>query len=328
MISNFLPTKETPLVAVSLKDITPIPLPIGDIPTVLCVGNFDGVHVGHIALIRKAQALSQNIAHARADGRVLCGAWFFSTPTRPNASVLTPIGDKLSIMRELGLDIAFIAHFPSFMKMSPEEFASVTLSEACNCKGVVCGYNFRYGRDGRGDALSLRTDFPYVTEIVDCVTVAGEPVSSSTIRRLLAEGNAELAAQMLSRPYALISPVVKGKMLGRRLGFPTANQSIPEELATPAHGVYVTRVTVDGRQYAGVSNIGVRPTVENTNAVNCETYILDFDGDLYGKTVKTELLSMLRPETKFSSVEELRDAVSENAAQAREYFRTHQVKYG
>lgn len=328
MIRNFLPTADTPLVAVNLQELTPIPLPTGDVHTVLCVGNFDGVHVGHIALIRKAQALSQKIAHNAADGKTLCGAWFFSTPTRPNASVLTPIGDKLSVMRELGLDIAFIAHFPSFMKMSPEEFTSVTLSETCNCKGVVCGYNFRYGRDGRGDALSLRADFPYATEIVDCVTVEGIPVSSSTVRRLLAEGDVGLAAQMLSRPYALVAPVVRGKMLGRQLGFPTANQSIPEELATPARGVYVTRVTVDGRQYAGVSNIGVRPTVENTTAVNCETYILDFEGDIYGKTVKTEFLSMLRPETKFNSVEELRAAVSENISQAREYFGTHQIKYG
>lgn len=326
MMDRFIPSPESPLVAISLKTLTRVPLPLAkNVSTVLCIGNFDGVHIGHIELIKRAKKLSERIALAKENNSILCGAWFFSAPTRPDATVLTPLEEKLSIMQTFGLDIAFIAHFPSFMKMSPGEFASLTLLENCQCKGAVCGYNFRYGCGGRGDAQSLRNDFPYEVDVVECVTADGVPVSSSTVRSLLAEGNAEQAAKMLSRPYCLTAPVIKGKMLGRKLGFPTANQQFSDGLAIPAFGVYITRITVEGKRYAGVSNVGVRPTVENTNAVNCETYILDFDGDIYGKTVKTEFLTMLRPETKFPSVEALRTAVLENIAQAREYFKNNQI---
>ena len=151
-------------------------------------------------------------------------------------------------------------------------------------------------------------------------TVDGTVVSSTTIREALANGEPEKAAAMLSHPYSIETAVTHGKQLGRTLGFPTANQIFPAMRQIPKYGVYVVRLTSEGKTYKGVANVGLRPTVENSKTVNAETYLLDYKGDLYGKTVKTEFLRFLRPEMKFADTGELQKAVRRNIGEAEKYF--------
>ena len=148
----------------------------------------------------------------------------------------------------------------------------------------------------------------------------GQTVSSSEIREALAVGNPERALAMMGRPYTLCAEVIHGKMLGRTLGFPTANQSFPKGRTVPKFGVYAVRISVDGKKYDGVANVGIRPTVEHTVAANCEVYILDFAGDLYGKTVTTEFFEFLRPERHFADVRALVTAVQNDIRSAKQYF--------
>ena len=320
-----LPDSTTPIIVLDLRNGSELSLPLdAGVSTVLCIGNLDGVHLGHRRLIEQTVSIARS-KDATAE-KVKSGAWFFSTPTREGVSTITTVEEKLEIMRSLGLDIAFIAHFPSLRELSPYEFATDVLAGQCACCSVVCGYNFRYGKDGVGDASSLKENFPGEVTVVDCVMVDGIPVSSSAIREYISQGSVERAAKMLTRPYGVSAPVIQGKMLGRHLGFPTANQLLPETAPVPALGVYVSLVCVDGRRYIGVTNIGHRPTVEQTQNVNCETYILDFSSYIYDKVIRVELLAWLRPEIRFSSISELVRTIGENAEQAREYFRENGVR--
>ena len=167
--------------------------------------------------------------------------------------------------------------------------------------------------------MDLKRLLPAPVKIVDEVTKNGKTVSSSRIRTLLAQGDVQTAACLLQHPYSFTAPVLHGKQLGRRIGSPTINQVFPHGLQVPLCGVYVTECTVDGKRYRGVSNVGVRPTVDLDAAVNCETYLLDFEGDLYGKEVTVAFLDFLRPEQKFTSLDELRAQIEKDVRQARLY---------
>ena len=147
-----------------------------------------------------------------------------------------------------------------------------------------------------------------------------QTVSSSEIREALAVGNPERACLMMGRPYSLTAEVVHGKQLGRTLGFPTANQRFPKGRTVPKFGVYAVRIHIDGKIYFGVANVGVRPTVENTVSANCETFVFDYNGDLYGKTVTTEFCGFLRPEQHFPDIQVLKSAVALDMQSAALYF--------
>lgn len=295
-------------------------------PTVLCLGNFDGVHIGHRALIDRASQVSKTLRSAFPT--IVSGAWFFSHTTKTYLNgtpcpELTTLQEKLDLLKALGIDFAFVADFPSFKDLSAESFVSEILIEMCNCRFSVCGYDFRFGRKACGNAETLKTFFKGSCETVGCVKYGSIPAASSTIREYLYNGDVEAAAKMLGRPYSITSAVIHGKQLGRTLGFPTANLIFPENKLIPKHGVYATLVKIKdfGKTYIGVSNVGKNPTVNDKNNVTCETYILDFSGDLYGKEVCVEFHKMLREERKFASLDELTSAISKNADQARELLK-------
>ncbi len=286
--------------------------------TVSCaLGNFDGVHLGHRELLRIAKEKKNTTKSA---------VWTFSEPSSRTTSGITLLTDpeeRLAVFRELGIDIVFLADFESVRGLDKERFVKDILYDACHVRHAVCGFNFHYGMRASGNAETLKDTFSSLgaeVTVVPAFTLAGKTVSSSEIRASLSTGDVENAARMLSRPYSVTSEVLHGKKLGRTLGFPTANQMFPTLRAVPRFGVYAVCMTVDGVRYHGVANVGLRPTVENTTAVNCETFLLDFDGELYGKTVKTEFLHFLRPEQRFSSVEELKKAVDKNILEAKAYF--------
>lgn len=286
---------------------------------VICLGNFDGVHLGHRTLLREAQKMRD--AHFKDAS---CGVFCFRTlPTvafpKQSAARLSGIEEKLHAFAEEGMEFAILAEFDELRNLSHEDFANQILKKVCNCVAAVCGFNYHYGYRGCGNTETLRAAFGSALLVVDEVRFDGETVSSSRIRALLSEGDVKAAANLLTHPYRLTAPVLHGKALGRRLGAPTVNQAFPRGMQIPRHGVYVTSCTVDGKTYRGVSNVGVRPTVDSDATPNCETYLLDFEGELYGKDLTVSFLHFLRPEERFENTEALRAQIAADIHAARTF---------
>lgn len=301
---------------ISLKSMTVAEAPCS---SVLCLGNFDGVHLAHRELLNNAKKL-----RSRLSADTACGVFCFSEPPSDHLSQSRPahlctFEQKLRIFRECGMEYAFVAEFPSVRDLSPAEFAREILQDTCHCAGIVCGFNFSFGKHGEGSAELLKKLLPCPVEIQSAVLMEDAPVSSTRIRQLLFEGNAEEAAKLLCRPYSFTAPVIHGKHLGHKLGAPTINQQIPDKMLIPRHGVYVTDCEVDGIHYRAVTNVGVRPTVELNAGVNCESYLLDFEGDLYGKEITVSFLKMIRPERQFSGQEELQQQIHKDIQTAKSY---------
>lgn len=284
---------------------------ITDDMTLSCaLGNFDGVHRGHAALLKKAREKG-SCTHS--------AVWTFRTHPRVcegdnRFSALTTEEQKLSLFADAGVDIAILCDFPEVRNVSPEDFAFRILYKSCNVRRAVCGYNFRFGKGAEGTPADLEKTFQRLgaeTSVVDAVKSGdGAVISSSAIRRFLEEGKIEMANDFLGREFCISLPVSEGQRLGRTLGLPTINQIFPPHLVVPRHGVYAAKCTLCGKEYKAIANIGVRPTViSHAENVNCETHIIGFSGDLYGRTVPIRLCRFLRDEKKFSSVDELKTAI-------------------
>lgn len=284
---------------------------ITDGMTLSCaLGNFDGVHRGHTALLKKATEKG-TCTHS--------AVWTFRRHPRlcsgdESFSALTTTEQRLSLFAGAGIDLAVLCDFPDVKDVSPEDFALRILYNECHVRRAVCGYNFRYGKNASGTPTALSEELKALgaEEItVDAVKSAdGAVISSSAIRRFLEEGDIERANDFLGREFCISLPVSEGQRLGRTLGLPTVNQVFPPHLVIPRHGVYAAKCTVDGKEYKAIANIGVRPTViSHAENVNCETHIIGFSGDLYEKTVPVRLCRFLRDEKKFSSVDELKSAI-------------------
>jgi riboflavin kinase/FMN adenylyltransferase len=290
--------------------------------SVVALGNFDGVHIGHARLIKTAAD------EARRRG-AHCVVWTFAAPPRlltdrSGAAVypprLTGTAEKLRLIAALGADFAALEEFDDVRDMEPEEFVRERLIKTFGCVCAAAGFNFRFGRNAAGDADALTKlcgEGGASAIIADPVYFGGEPVSSSRIRLELAAGRVEAAAAMLGRPYSLTAPVAHGYRLGTSIGIPTANQRFAPDAAIPARGVYAASVDVGGAVYRGVANVGVRPTVSDSGDLNCETHIIGFDGDLYGATITVSFLRRLRGESRFPSVEQLRAQIMRDIAEAK-----------
>ena len=285
-------------------------------PTAVAVGFFDGVHRGHKAVIDAALGY-------KAQGLKCCVFSFSMSENSPaakkGAKLLQSRTLKAETVESLGADWLLIPDFSSFMGLSPEQFAIEGLMKGMNAKVVCCGYDYRFGKGAAAGVEDLRRFLsPYGVEVVQVGAVLdnGEPISSTRIRTALDSGNISEANRLLGRPFAIDFAVEHGNKLGRKLGFPTANQPIAPRFAAPKFGVYATRITIDGKSFAAVTNVGVKPTVGSDHAA-AESYILDWSGNLYGKNIKTEFIEFLRPEQKFASLDELKEAIFKNAEQAR-----------
>ncbi|MBI2894805.1 MAG: bifunctional riboflavin kinase/FAD synthetase [Deltaproteobacteria bacterium] len=288
----------------------PVPAP----PSVVTIGNFDGVHAGHVEILRRL------VARARRDKLRATVLTFDPHPlvvlAREAApGLIMPIWRRCTRIEELGVDAILVQPFDAaFAALDPSSFVEDVLRGGLGARVVVVGAGFRFGagRAGEIDALS-RGDFgPMDVEVVPPVLQSGEPVSSSRIRAALQRGDIEQATALLGRPYELIGRVVRGDGRGRLLGFPTANLRA-ENGVLPADGVYAG-VTQEGR--AAVVNIGVRPTFGAGRAV--EVHVIDFSGNLYDRTLGLAILARVRDERKFSSAAELEAQIKQDVARARQ----------
>lgn len=292
-------------------------------PLALAIGNFDGVHIGHMALLERlrddAALLSDKLPGLST------GVWCFAeAPSRflPGGPVpqLMTLEDKLQRFAEAGIEWCILGDFAELRDYSPERFVREVLMEECGCRHIVCGYNFSFGARGQGTSDTLKDLFDGNCSVVDQVRLGDTPVSSTAIRAAIAAGEMERAYAMLGRPWSICLPVLHGKALGRTIGIPTLNQHFPEGHVLPAFGVYVTRCTIDGLDYPALTNVGIRPTVNDGDAVTCETHVLGLRADLYGRPVQIRFFARLRGEEKFPSLEALRAAVARDIESTRAYF--------
>lgn len=286
-------------------------------PLAIAIGNFDGVHIGHRALLDRVRA--------EADARGLSAAvWCFAEP--PSAFLGMPVPqlctreEKLALFADAGMDYCILGDFAALRDYSPDRFAREVLIDGCACRFIVCGFNFSFGARGAGKAADLAARFPDACAVVDAVTLGETTVCSTAIRAAIAEGDMSRAANMLGRPWSVCLPVLHGKALGRTIGVPTLNQVFPAGHILPAFGVYATRCRIDGRDYAAVTNVGVRPSVDDGDAVTVESHLLDYRGDLYGHDVRIGFYAYLRPERRFASLDELRAAIAGDIAATRRHF--------
>lgn len=295
--------------------------------TVLALGNFDGVHLGHRELLKETVRVAASLSNDKET--VLPGAWLFEAPpsdylcAAPTKQICTT-DEKLMLMRESGIRFAFLGDFPTLMSASPEAFVTEHLQKECNAVYAVCGFNYSFGYRGTGTPALLSKLFGGAVSQIPPVTHGGEAISSTRIRGLVEKGAVEEASDLLGRPFSLTLPVLHGKALGRTLHFPTANQSPRENQLIPRSGIYAVRVFLpwesENTVHYGITNIGSRPTVESEGALNLETYILDYSGDLYDKSIRIEFIKRLRAERKMKDLDELKETIQRDEEATRALF--------
>lgn len=294
-----------------------------DLPLACAIGNFDGVHIGHRKLIEAA------VDYCRAHSGIKCAVFTFESNTS-GAPFIVSHEEKLKIFAECSAEIAVTVPFDEVRDMSCEAFVSDVLVGMLNVACAFCGFNFRFGKMGAGNGetlAALMESHGRSAAILPPVNLGGEPVSSTRIRAALAEGDMALANSLLGRNFGFVSEVLHGKALGATLGFPTANQRIAHGAAVPRHGVYASLCIIDGKKYPAVSNIGVRPSIDSHGETNCETNIIGFSGDLYGREIAVYPLAFIRPERRFSGVAELTAEVMKNRTQAEEMLKKMGISF-
>ena len=288
--------------------------------TAVAIGKFDGLHLGHRRLLKE-------ILRQKEDGLKAAVFTFDPSPEvffgmNPSRELSTN-EEKRALFREIGIDI--LVEFP-FNRMTaatpPEDFVVDILCRRMNARFVAAGTDLSFGAMGKGNfALmsSLARHLGFEARKIDKIERNGKVISSTLIRRYVEEGNMEEAAACLGAPYRITGKIVHGRALGRRIGIPTLNQLPPPDKLLPPFGVYYSEVKADGRIYKGMTNIGTKPTVSEEPKVTVETYLYDFDGDLYGETAEVGLLTFRRPEKRFSGVPELKRTMEEDIRAGKIY---------
>jgi riboflavin kinase/FMN adenylyltransferase len=288
-------------------------------PTIVTIGTFDGVHLGHQKILNRLRELKEKTGlntvvltfepHPR---KVLF-------PEQKDLKLLTLIDEKLDLLDNYGVDVAVVYPFSrAFSQLDPEYYIREILVKSLNVKHLVIGYDHKFGSGRKGDIQTLRQyapQFGFEVEEISARDIDHIAVSSSKIRKALEEGNVERSSEFLGHRFTLHGTVVKGKQLGRELGYPTANIKLDgEEKIMPKMGVYFTEVIVEGRKYAGMMNIGTNPTTDRDNQIKPEVHIIDFNADIYGKKIQLNFIKRLRDEKKFANLTELKAALDNDLA--------------
>ncbi len=297
-------------------------------PCVLTLGVFDGLHLGHQAI------MLQVVDRARAIGAVATALTFDPHPravlhpaTAP--PLLQTLDQRLANLEVLGIEQTIVIPFSlEFASQPAENFLSDVIHDRLQAREVYLGKGFEFGKDRGGNIDLLRSmseKLGFLADEVDEVQLRGNRISSSAIRRLLSEGRVNLARRMLGRPYGVEGVIIRGNRRGHTIGFPTANLK-PHNRVIPKYGVYATATLIDGIWRKSITNIGVRPTFENDAEPSIETFVFDFDGDLYGDVLRVRFLHRIRDERKFNGIDELKAQIERDSNRARNYFRHQGVK--
>lgn len=291
---------------------------------VIALGFFDGVHLGHAELLKKTvQVAAQKGMHS-------CALTFDTHPealiTGARIPLLNTISERAELMRSLyGIEEVIFAHFDdSLMHLTWTEFLNELLVERFCAEHLVAGHDYHFGFRGEGNAQRLAETCMSMSigcDIIPRVEIDSITISSTYIRKLIAQGDMQRAQMFLGHPHLVTGHVTHGQHIGSTIEVPTSNLIIDPGLQTPAHGVYVTMTTVDGERIPSVTNIGTRPTVDGKGVV-LETHILDFNSDVYGQEIKVEFIKMLRPEQKFLNLTELRSQIKTDIRRVRDFFDT------
>lgn len=275
--------------------------------TVVTIGNFDGIHKGHIKLIKEA------VKEARENNFKSVVFTFENHPRRyfrdDSLKNIITNEEKIEIFKKLGIDIVLMIPFNEYMtKISANDFVEKILYEKLKCKTVIVGHDFAFARNKEGNASVLKflgEKFNINTKIIDPIKIHGKRISSTHIRNLITNGNVSEIKYFLGRNYSLNGKVIHARKLGRTIGFPTANLKVEDKLIIPKDGIYAVKVYIDTKVYYGATNIGFNPTV-NGKKLSIETNIINFNKDIYGETIKVEFLERIRDEKKFNSLDELK----------------------
>lgn len=291
-------------------------------PTAVTLGKFDGLHRGHELLMHTVLEYSRNY-------NVASVAFTFDMPPQNRveeiiASVLTTNEEKQYIFEKQGIDYLIECPFTQeVMSMEPKAFIA-WISKVLQMKFVVVGDDFRFGHKRAGDYHTLQQyeeEFGYKTIVLDKLKDSNRDISSTYVREKIADGNIKKANQLLGYKYFIKSEILHGRKLGRTIGIPTINMILPSNKLLPPNGVYVTEVLVDGKTYMGVTNVGCKPTVSSENIVGVETYIDEFNQDVYGEKIVVSFIDFIRPEQKFANVEELKAQMMSDIKVARKCYK-------
>ncbi|MEA4922563.1 MAG: bifunctional riboflavin kinase/FAD synthetase [Eubacteriaceae bacterium] len=303
---------------------------INDIkPTIVAVGNFDGVHKGHQEIIKRT------VSGAKIAG-IKSAVFTFSNHPRNTLGMGIAVKkilyseDKFRILKEMGIDYLFSIPFDDRIRyMKPRDYIERLLINKLNMQEIYCGFNYRYGHEAGGDVnmlLKVGLEREYGIHIMKPFKIDDHVVSSTMIRELIENGEVDKCHDYLGRHYSIGGEVIVGNKLGKKIGFPTSNLAIDEEMVTPPNGVYVTYCIYNGRRYQSVTNVGVKPTIGEYKK-NVETHIFDFDKELYGKNIRVEFLKKTRPEMKFDSIEDLSAQMTRDCINAKAFHRQHRGEH-
>lgn len=285
----------------------------------IALGSFDGLHLGHLSLVRKVKSLAK-------ENKSKSIVFTFKNHPRRFININNKIElimtneEKIDVLQKEGIDILAFKDFDvKMMKMMPDEFIN-WLCKTYNVKGIVVGFNFKFGYKNLGNVELLKKfekEYRYKLYVMEPFKSEGKIISSTTIRKELVDGNVRKAFNMLSRPYMLSGKVIDGKKLGRTIGFPTANLEINKQKVIPKKGVYYTNVKINEKIFKGITSVGNNPTV-NGQELTVETYILDFSNDIYGKEINIYFIDRIRDEIKFNDIHELIEQLKKDKKFAEE----------
>ena len=279
---------------------------------VVALGMFDGLHQGHLQLIKTAQKMAEKLS-------AKCAVFTFSQPRTP---FICTADTRLELFEAAGVDTVFIGDFDKMRNMTPVEFADV-IKDGMAAVGAVCGFNFRFGKNASGETSDLRRlcgERGIEVSVVPCFKIEANTVSSTLIRDMISRGDVESAAKYLGREFYIDSRIVHGRRIGHVIGFPTMNIELPSGMVKPAKGVYFTTVVIDDEKYPAITNVGTRPTF-GVGKVNVESHIItDFNKETYGEDIRVIFHKHSRDEVKFTSVELLKNTLENDKKEAREYF--------
>lgn len=299
---------------------------IFDKGNVIALGNFDGLHIAHRKLIETAVSIARN-------NNLFSLVYIFDIHplaliANTKQRLITDIEQKLELISNMGVDFVYLQKFDyQFSGMQPERFITDILKERLACEYAISGYDYKFGYMAKGDTKTLKNTgrkYDIKVKILKRIDYLGQPVSASRIRELLAIGDIQYVNNLLGREYQIRGTVEKGKTIGSKIGYPTANIPVNDDMQIPAFGVYQTVTSIDGVRYASITNIGNNPTVndKDEDKITCETHLVDKSGlELYGKKIYIDFIKMIRKEQKYPDIEALKKAIAQDILLVKSYYK-------